>query len=493
MPSMKPDLERRVYWRSIAQQTASQPCAAAGDEFVAYQPPTADGPTRRQFMSIMAAALGLAGLTLTGCRRWPEQEILPFSARPEGTAPGEALWYATMLERDGVATGVRALCYDGRPIKLEGNPAHPDSLGATDAITQANVLDLYDPDRSRAVLVRRPGDPKPQLSDWRSFTDALRQRLAELEPTGGEGLVIVAPPSASPTITRLRAQLEARYPRVMWCSYAPLHRDNEVRGSVLAFRQPLRTHPDTAATKVLACFDADLLGSHPAKQRLARGWASGRDSADSGEMNRLYVVESAMTLTGSAADHRLPLAPSMVGQALARLAQRLGIAVPGAPLATQAEAWIEQLATDLLANRGAALVTVGPAQPAAVHAMAHAVNARIEAFGNTVHFTEEPDKGRAAADLASVQQRIDAGEVHTLVMLDGNPVFDGGLRFETTDGQAVPGKVGWAAHLGLSYNESSARATWHLPRPHELECWGDGRAWDGTISVQQPMILPLYG
>ncbi|MEX0777752.1 MAG: Fe-S cluster-containing hydrogenase [Phycisphaeraceae bacterium] len=503
MPSLNPELEGRTYWRSLAQRAAAESghgCADLGDEFAAYEPPAAGGHTRRQFLSLMAAAMGLAGLTLPGCRRWPEQEVLPFASRPEGISPGEALWYATMIERDGVALGVLARSYDGRPIKLEGNPAHPDSLGAADALTQASILDLYDPDRSRAVLLRAAGQAQPRISSWDHFRTDLRQRLDALRagPPGsrsGEGLVILSQVTASPTITRLREQFEQSWPGAVWRTFAPLHRDHEVQGSELAFGQPLRTQLDLAAAQVIACFDADLLGGHPSRQRLARGWSAGRDSGDQGRMNRLYVVESAMTLTGSVADHRLPLPPSQIAAAVAQLAGHLGVAAPAASLSPHpgGDRWIAQLASDLLAHQGQAVIAVGPAQPPAVHALAHAINQRLAAFGHAVRFTEEPDRGRAAPDLADAQQRIDAGQVHTLVMLGGNPVFDGGLKFTISDTAAGPGHVGAAIHLGTHYNESSAASTWHLPQAHELECWGDGRAWDGTISIQQPLILPLFG
>ncbi len=493
MPSIGGHLENRAYWRSLAQRAAppdvasggadsASSGAAEGDEFVGYEPPTAGGHTRRQFLSVMAAALSLAGLTLTGCRRWPEQEIRPFASRPEGMSPGEALWYATMLERDGVALGVLARCYDGRPIKIEGNPSHPDSLGAADAVAQASVLDLYDPDRSRRVLHSAAGQLQPAIRSWDHFTIELRRRLDELQPRRGEGLVVLSEPSASPTLTRLRAAFEQAWPGAAWRSYCPLHRDHEVQGSAMALGQPLRAHLDLAAAQVIACFDADLLGSHPSRQRLARGWAAGRDSGDAGRMNRLYAIESAMSITGGVADHRLPLRPSQVTAALAHLARRLDVPALAASLPADAAAWIDRLAADLLAHRGAAVVATGPAQPPTAHALAHAINHRLDAVGRTLRYTDEPDPGRAAADLRDVQQRLDAGQVHTLLVLGGNPVYDGGLVLD---------RAGCAIHLATHYNETSAAAQWHLPRAHELECWGDGRAWDGTISIQQPMILPL--
>lgn len=225
MSSMNPQLEGRTYWRSLAELASRSTGSDGGDEFVGYEPPTGEGPTRRQFLSIMAAAMGLAGLSLVGCRRWPEQDILPFTARPEGMSPGEAVWFASMLERDGVATGVLARCYDGRPIKLEGNPAHPGSLGALDAIAQSSILDLYDPDRIRAVLMRGPKDAKPHVGLWQQFDTHLRQRLAAIQPRGGEGLVVLTELTASPTMARLRTALQRSYPQAAWPSFAPLHRD----------------------------------------------------------------------------------------------------------------------------------------------------------------------------------------------------------------------------------------------------------------------------
>jgi molybdopterin-containing oxidoreductase family iron-sulfur binding subunit len=478
---MNQNLQGREYWRSLAQRAAGQ--GGGTPEFRGYDPATFQGSTRREFLTLMGAAMALAGLTLTGCRRWPEQEIRPHATQPEGFTPGEAVWYATMLERDGVARGLLARSYDGRPIKIEGNPLHPDSRGAADALSQAAVLDLYDPDRSRAVLNRRKPGARPALSSWSRFDAFLDDQLQQLTPTDGQGLAILAQPSAAPTMTRLREAVARRWPRASWHTYAPLHRDADVQGALAAFGRPLRSQLNLAKAEVIACFDADLLSSHPQAQRHARDWATQRDPQRP-RCNRLYAVESGLSLTGAAADHRLPLSPARVAQALAALAHVLGVA-PAVTVNDSTQTFIRSLAEDLLSHRGEAVVAAGPALGPAAHALTHAINHRLGAVDEVLTYTREPVEEPCARSLAALQQRLDRGAVRLLLVLGGNPVFDGGLELGSSF-------AGQALHLSESYNETSNACHWHLPQAHFLECWGDGRAWDGTVSIQQPLIRPLY-
>jgi MoCo/4Fe-4S cofactor protein with predicted Tat translocation signal len=313
--SLNENLRGRDYWRSLEQLAAGPEYEAKfAQEFHGYDPDglagSDSGVSRRSFMKIMGAAMGLAGLTLTGCRRWPEQQITPHAHQPEGFKPGVPVHYATMLELSGVATGLLVKSYDGRPIKIEGNALHPFSLGATDPFSQASVLDIYDPERLRSLVEQADGH-KSQRS-WEDFTTFAKTHFGTLKLAGGKGLAVVSEATSSPTTLRLRELFSQAFPQATWHVWEPLNRDNEVAGSVLATGKPLRTHLALDKAAIIVSFDADLLGSHPARLKLARDWAKGRLSADEGKMNRLYVVESNLSITGSASDNRIPVKPSGV-------------------------------------------------------------------------------------------------------------------------------------------------------------------------------------
>jgi MoCo/4Fe-4S cofactor protein with predicted Tat translocation signal len=496
--SLNKQLHGREYWRSL-QELAQAPEVQLSleQEFPSYAPEELPGTSRRGFLKVMAASMALAGLTNAGCRRWPEQEVRPHSSQPEGTAPGVPQYYATVCETQGVATGLLAKSYDGRPIKIEGNAKHPFSLGAADARAQASVLDLYDPDRSRRPLLtsRLAGEGstgKPSPRTWEQFTASTADRFAALRAAGGAGLAVLSRPTCGPTLLRLRREMLQLMPQARWHVYEPLHRDAEIAGAISAFGQPVRPQYHLEQAKVIACFDVDLLGLHPAHQRYARDWSTGRAGADRGQVNRVYAVESAFTLTGSIADHRLPVRPSRVGAVLGAIEAMLldSAAGSGSDLDDAERAFAAGLAADLEAHHGRALVAVGSDQPAAVHATAHRLNAVLGNVGQTVSYTQEPLAESAPAgcvrSLQELARELAGGRVTTLLILDGNPVYDAPV-----DAGFDPAAA-FSIHLASDYNETSARCRWHLPLAHYLECWGDGRAWDGTYSVQQPLIEPMF-
>lgn len=502
------------YWRALCHgsEAGFQPAAAAltalRAEFPNYDPQAVRGIPRRGFLQLMAASLALG---VMGCRRWPEREVVPLGRRPEGQMPGVAEHYATLTTLSGVATGIVVRCIDGRPIKVEGNALHPFSGGAADRFAQAAVLSLYDPDRSRTPVQRvaaaGAGAPARVARSWEDFEAFARPLFDALRRQGGGGLAVLAVPTASPTVMRLKSELLRAYPAATWHSWEPLHRDNEIDGARLAFGRALRPQLHFDRAEVVACFGADPLGSHPAHQRHVRGWARQRRRVDRGEMNRLYAIESHVSLTGSVADHRLPVRPSRVGEILRAVAVRLGV-VPDAPseLSESEVEFIGRLCADLHAHRGTAALAVGPAQPPHVHALAHTVNHRLGAHGATVTFTSEPrsDEPGCAASLAGLAEALDRGSVQTLLILGGNPMYDApadlvqrlGARrnrvgMQATNTAETGGQV-IRIHLSPYENETSAQCAWHLPMAHEFECWGDGCAWDGTYGVQQPLIRPLY-
>ena len=485
------------YWRSLDELARTPEFQEAvrrefpNDEFDRLPP-----ATRRQFLKVMGASMALAGLT--ACR-WPKEQIVPFASRPDGRVPGVPEHFATSVELGGAALGMLVTSYDGRPIKAEGNPLHPDSLGALSAVAQAQVLELYDPDRSRRLVLREQG--QEFVKQWSDF----EARAAELFAGDGEGVAVLAEASSSPTEARLRAAFLAAKPGARWYEYEAISRDNEREGTRLAYGAALRAQIDLEGAAVVACFDADPLFDHPASLRLARGFAAARDPHH-GAGARLYVAESSHTLTGARSDHRLAVASGRVPAILALLTRQLvaehglelpaaaaGFAGAAAAAGSEAEArFVELLAADLIANRGRSVVLVGPRQEPAVHALAALLNQSLEAVGATVHWTADPDPARTThlQAMAELATRLRAGEVQTLLILGGNPVYNAPAEIEFGE---LLGRVPTTIHLGLHDDETSQRCSWHLPRAHAFEAWGDGAAWDGTLTLRQPLIAPLYG
>jgi MoCo/4Fe-4S cofactor protein with predicted Tat translocation signal len=485
----------KSYWRSLDELADSPEFRAwVKDEFPGLAEELAAPATRRGFLKVMAASFGLAGLT--ACR-WPKERILPFARRPEGRVPGVPQQFATAFELGGAAVGLLVTSVDGRPVKVEGNPLHPASLGAAHSWAQASVLELYDPDRSRQP-VRRDGAQRTAAT-WDDFLAFAAPRFSALRSRRGAGLAFLAEPASSPSLARMRQRLAESFPESTWTEWEPLSRDAEREGTRLAFGAPLRPIVDYAKADVIVSIGEDFLFLHPNALRQARDFASGRRAVD-GRMNRLYVAEPGLSLTGAAADHRTALPPRELPGLLARLASALaaqGVEVPAASgagsLPKGAAEFVASAARDLVAARGRGVVVAGPALPAAVHAAVHAINAALGNAGRTVRYADSAPSGTPAGralSLAGLVEALRKGNVDTLVILGGNPAYDAPADLDLGGALA---KAGTTIRLGLHEDETSRACRWHLPRAHALESWGDARGWDGTISVQQPLIEALYG
>lgn len=485
----------QAYWRSLEDLGDTPEFRQHLEaEFPAEAQVPTDALSRRRFLQIMGASVAMAGAA--GCR-WPEERIVPFASRPEGTDPGLPRTFATSWELGGDVRPLLVTSYEGRPIKVEGNPDHPLSLGAADTYSQALVLGLYDPDRSRRVRDRSHGD---HGSDWAAFDAWAAEHFAALRARRGDRLAFLSERTASPTARRLKARVKELFPAASWYEWEPISRDNERTGAALAFGRPLETSPDLTGARVIACFDADLLQDHPAALRLAREFADGRRAEDGG-MNRLYAVEANYSLTGGMADHRYAVPATLVGEHLLQLAavlagtHHLDLGELGPLLrgrADHAPAWIGALAADLAHHRGESLVAVGPRQPDWCHVLGHVLNRALGNVGATVRYTEVADPERSAthgAAIAFLADALQGNRVDTLVILGGNPAFDApaGLDFA-----AAMAKAPHRIHLSLDDNETSRACTWHLPRAHALESWGDVRDMEGRYGVVQPLIRPLY-
>ncbi len=442
---------------------------------------------RRELMKVMAASAAFAGLT--GCTKLPTQRTVPYVRQPEQIVPGKPLFYATAVTLGGVATGVLVESHMARPTKVEGNPDHPASLGACDAFAQASILELYDPDRSQAEI------HDGRIGSWTEFQNELSVALADEMKSGGAGLRLLTPTITSPTLgAQIRTFLNT-FPSAKWHQYESVGRDNVREGAKIAFGEIVNPVYRVNRAEVILSLDSDLLTSGPACVRYAREFAQKRrvETAES-NMNRLYAVESTPTNTGAMADHRLRMRASEIEGLARALAKELGLAVAAGPAISSSvpPEWIPALARDLKQHAGATLVVAGDHQPAIVHALAHAINDTLGNFDKTVYFTQPieespidqwPSIGELAAD-------IRAGKVTTLMIIGGNPAYDAPSDLGFRD---ILPKVKFTARLGLYEDETSALCHWHIPQAHSLESWGDARAYDGTISVIQPLIAPLYG
>jgi len=486
------NLQGRAYWRSLEHLAETPEIREKLDnEFSHYDPEGIRSMSRRGFLGVMGASMALAGLSVSGCRRWPREEVRPQARRAPGFDPGEYVWYATSMEQAGVATGLLAKSFDGRPIKIEGNRLHPFSLGAADAFAQASVLSLYDPERSRTPLESHGAGPTQRT--WEEFERFIQPLLALRRETGGEGVAVLSEASASPTNDRMKAAFLARFPKARWHTWEPLHRDHEVAGSRLAFNgRALRPQYHLRQARIIAFVGGDFFRTHPAHQKLARDWAATRRHVDRGELSRTYAIESNFTSTGAASDVRIAASPAQTARIVETVAARLGVgAARTHELSPTQTERVDLLVDDLKAHRGESVLAVGAEQPPEVHALAHAVNAALGNHGRTIEFTPEPEccAESNVESIGSLAGALKNGTVNLLIMLGGNPAYDAPAELAFADKLAgVPVSI----HLSEMFNETSAAATWHLPKAHYLESWGDGRAWDGTVSVQQPLILPLF-
>jgi len=477
----------RQYWRSLEELADTEEFRQfLEDEFPQQARPLRLEVDRRQFFYLMASSLALAGLS--GCRFMPAEKIVPYVKAPEEIVPGKPLAFATSMTFGGYALGLLATSYDGRPIKLEGNPDHPASLGATDTFAQAALLNLYDPDRSQNVL--REG----AISTWEDFLTAARAELEKQRAKHGAGLRILTETITSPTLADQIQALLRQFPAARWHQYEPVNRDNARAGARAAFGEDVHTIYKFDKADVILSLDADFLISMPGSVRYARDFADRRRAREGQtNINRLYAVESTPGLTGAAADHRLALRAGEIEGYARAMASALGVNTGGAPPASPAipDRWISTVAADLQQHRGTSLVVAGDHQPAAIHALAHAMNQALGNVGQTVIYTA-PVEASPIDQTTSLQELVDDmqnGRVEALFILSGNPAYTAPADLEF--GKHLAG-VPFRARLGLFEDETSALCQWHIPETHFLEMWSDARAYDGTVSLIQPLIAPLY-
>ncbi|HKH97560.1 MAG TPA: TAT-variant-translocated molybdopterin oxidoreductase [Candidatus Sulfotelmatobacter sp.] len=472
------------YWRSLEELAASEAFQEAlHREFPKGASEWVDTVSRRGFLKVMGASLGLAGMT--GCVRLPLEPIVPYVRQPENVVPGRPMYYATAMTLGGYASPLLVESHLGRPTKVEGNDQHPASLGGTDIFAQASILGLYDPDRSQTVTSM--GD----VRSWKAFLGAIRGPLSAQKALKGAGIRILTPTISSPTLAdQLRNFLQI-YPEAKWHVYEPVNRDNVLEGAKLAFGQPVDTHYDLSKADVIVSLDADFVyAGFPGNTRYIRDFAA-RRNPDSGNMNRLYVIESTPSSTGAKADHREPVRAHEVESVARSLADSIAPTLEN--LVAALKILPDVAAADLRQHPGSGVIIAGDHQPPAVHALAHAINHQLGNIGTTVFYSDPVDANpvNQTESIKDLVADMRAGKVDLLVILGGNPAYDAPADLNFADA-LTNSKIPLCVHLGLYQNETAELCHWHVSQAHELEAWGDARAYDGTVSIIQPLIAPLY-
>jgi len=499
----------KQYWRTL-EELAQNPEfeELLHREFPRLAPSEWDeGVDRRDFLKLMAASLALAGLS--GCGRTPEQHIVPYVKQPDGLILGKPQFYATVMPFGSDAIGLLVESHEGRPTKIEGNPDHPSSLGATNAFAQASVLNLYDPDRAQTPT------KFGEIHTWAEFQNSAQAIASAVRLADGAGFRILTGIVTSPALAAQIQSVLALYPKAKWHQWEPAVGDGTREGAKLAFGNYVNTVYRPEKADVILSLDSDFLGSGPGHIRYAREFSRRRKLDQfaevhrrDGEMNRLYVVEPTPSVTGATADHRLPLRASEVelfARALAArvrrvtkldpLAVALAVAVP--PFGS--EKWLDAVAKDLGEHRGKCLVVAGEQQPASLHALVHVINSALDNVGTTLYYTEsvEAQPVNHLESLRELCSDIEAGKVETLVILGANPVYTAPHDFDFAskigfDKNTKSKKVKNTICVSSHFDETAELCDWHVAESHFLETWGDARAFDGTVSVIQPLIAPLY-
>jgi molybdopterin-containing oxidoreductase family iron-sulfur binding subunit len=478
----------KKFWRSIDELAETPEFGEmVANEFPSQASEWIDPVSRRSFLKVMGASMALAGLA--GCTKQPDEPIMPYVAAPEDLILGKPVYFASAFPFASGAVPVLIKSDAYRPIKVDGNPDHPYVKGGSDPITQATLLDMYDPDRSQHILYR--GDTR----SWPAFLAAYRAMLADKKPSGGQGLYFLSATVTSPTLAAQIAQAQKNYPQAKFVQYEPVNRDNHYTAAKQAFGSFVDTQYRLDQADVIVSLDADFLGgaTFPGFHKLARDYAQKRKLDGNTDMNRLYVIESVTTTTGFKADHRLAVKPSQVAVFAQGLASAVGAGGSAAGNWSDHDSkYLQGVAAELKASAGKCVVIPGEFAPPAVHAAAFAINQALGNVGKTVVYTDpvNPMPTIQGDDLKALVADMNAGKVDWLVILNSNPIYaaPADLDFETAFN-----KVGTVVHLGSHVDETGEQAHWHINNAHYLEMWSDARAYDGTVSIVQPMIDPMYG
>ena len=474
------------FWRSLEELAGSPEWQEMMHrEFPRGASEWLDSVSRRGFLKLMGASLAMAGMT--ACTKQPLEPIVPYVRQPEELVPGRPMFYATAFTLGGYASPLLVESHMYRPTKIEGNDKHPASLGGTDIFAQASILEMYDPDRSQTI------NNLGEVRTWGNFVEAIRGPLSAQKAVQGAGIRILTRTVSSPTLADQMRGLLKVYPQAKWHVYEPVNRNNVLEGAKLAFGQPVETQYKLENADVIVSLDADFLSAgFPGNVRYIRDFAKRRDP-DSGKMSRLYAIESTTSATGAKADHRMAIGASEVEQIAGLLDKFVQQGHPSSVVSSGGEKFVAAVASDLRAHRGASVVIAGDHQSPMVHALAHTINEQLGNVGKTVFYTDPIDANpvNQTESLKDLVADMRAGKVDLLVIVDGNPAYDAPADLNFADALKntnIPLRV----HLGLYQDETAELCQWHINEAHYLEAWGDARAYDGTVSIVQPLIAPLY-
>jgi molybdopterin-containing oxidoreductase family iron-sulfur binding subunit len=485
----------RQFWRGLEELSETPEFQELmRQEFPEQADVWPDSLSRRKFLTLMSASLALAGLSGCSVRPAPSEDLVPYVRPPQDGVPGKPLFYATAMTHGGAGVGLLVESHAGRPTKVEGNPDHPGSLGATDIFSQASVLTLYDPDRSQSVT------HLGQIRTWDHAVAALASAAQQQHARRGAGVCLLTGSIVSPTLSRQLDELFEAWPEAKWVVHEPIDRSAARLAAARAFGEPLDAVYDFSQADVVLSLDADFLSSGPGCLRYANDFMKRRrvrttiGDASKAAMNRLYVAETVVSCTGAKSDHRLALSARGIEQCARAIARQLG-AMAGDETAAADDstiaAWISAVVADLHAHRGKSLVIAGDRQPAAVHLLAAAMNDQLGNVGRTLKYItpiEFPSRPQSQS-LAGLVDSAKQGKVELLLVLGANPVLTAPTDLALAEAlQRIPLRV----HFGIHQDETAQHCHWHLPEAHYLESWSDTRAFDGTAAIVQPLIEPLY-
>jgi len=498
------DTAKPLYWRSLSELRGDEEFKSQylDREFPVAASEFPEGVSRRRWMQLMGASVAMAGAT--GCR-YPEETIEPFVIRPEGRVPGETYQRATNIELADRVYNLLITCVDGRPLKIEPNKEHPS--GGTDAMVQASILGLYDPDRARGddgFLIRK-GEKRRLPADWSEFDKYSQSLIKAAQGTNdGAGFAVLMSPTSSPSTVRLLKSLQERLPKASICRYDGAAGDAMRIATKSAFGKPANQTLALDQADVIVALQADLLGTDKSMLAASSSFAKRRDPIN-GEMNRLYVVEGGFSSTGAAADSRLALRPSEMPAFLAELTRRIeklqgeeshDHAADEAPFDTvgpeeRLERFLDVLAHDIADAGDKAVVVVGDALGADAIAAGIQLNKKLGSLGKAQKFSPSADADLGdVITLAQLTGKIGDGEIDSLLILADNPVVTapGDIDFAS-----AISKVDNTIYLGLYDDETGSLCDWSLPLAHPLESWGDNFDPLGNYGVCQPQIQPLLG
>jgi MoCo/4Fe-4S cofactor protein with predicted Tat translocation signal len=476
-----------AYWRSLDERNKSPEFRTRAEREFVEGASAITSVERREFLMLMGASFGLAGLGLAGCRE-PRNHTLPYAKQPENTIPGVATYYASSFPGEFANQPILVETHQHRPTKIEGNPSHRANGGASSKFAQASVLDMYDPDRAQASVAA--DGSVLSVAAARSFVRGL---AAAAKADAGAGLAFLARPSTSPTRARLVAGLKAAYPKARWVEYTPVaqNRADAVLGA--------RALPDYAKARRVLSLDRDFLGAHDSTVEDTRAYSSARradTAAEAEKMTRLYVVESTFSLTGAAADHRLRASSSHISglailfaaEVLAQTGSAAASSLKGKVSGINVDAkWVTECVADLVHAKGEALIVAGDHLSADAQRAVFLAN---QALGAAVKYVAAP--APASLTIAALA----AKPAETLVILGGNPAYDAPADVNFAAAIKAAKSVVRLGYHGASFDETSAAVKaaggTFLAASHYLESWSDGRTLNGVYVPVQPMIDPLF-